>query len=297
MIAQLGGVVALAAVSGWLARMLNTRHVRLRLCEQPTPAYRDDGVIVGAEPIRLIGTSDREILLLHGFNDTPQSVAQLARALHERGWSVTAPLLPHHGRGSDDLARYGTAEAWITAAKSEWHSIRIRTRHAVLAGQSMGGAIAVALAAEEPPSALVLLAPYLSMGRLTRWLAAMWPVWQLLAPRLLSDPTQGLHDPLARKRALGNPWFTPRLVAELGVVVRQAQHASVAVQAPAIVLHARSDYRIPSRSAVVAYQRLGAPDKTLVWRDHTGHVLAADTGREQVFAIVGNWLDERVGAS
>jgi carboxylesterase len=104
----------------------------------------------------------------------------------------------------------------------------------------------------------------------------------------------GLHDPFARKRALGNPWFTPRSVAELRLAVRRAQRVLAAVHAPALVLHARFDYRIPSRSAILAYEHLGSADKTLVWRDHTGHVLAADTGREQVFAVIGAWLDQRV---
>lgn len=294
MFEKIGSVAALVAASVWVARIMNARHVRLRLREHPTATFDADGVIVGAESIRLTGTSSREILLLHGFNDTPQSVAELARDLHERGWSVSAPLLPHHGRGSNELARHAAADAWIGAARNEWRTIRSRTPSAVLAGQSMGGAIAVVLAAEEPPSALVLLAPYLTMGLLTRCLAAIWPVWQIFTPRLVSDPTQGLHDPLARRHALGNPWFTPRSVAQLGVVVRQAQRALASVHAPAVVLHARADYRIPSHSASVAYRHLGSADKTLVWRDHTGHVLAADAGREQVFAVVGEWLDQRV---
>jgi carboxylesterase len=160
----------------------------------------------------------------------------------------------------------------------------------------MGGAIAVVLAAEQPPSALVLLAPYLSMGRMTRWLAVLWPAWQLVTPRLVADSLRGLRDPVARTRALGNPWFTPRLVAELSRVVRMAQRALPAVHAPTIVVHARLDYRIPSRSALQAYERLGTTDKTLVWRDHTGHVVAADMGREEVYAQVGDWLDNTVKA-
>lgn len=294
MFAAIGGIAAFVAVSVGVARMMSVQRARVRLRDQPTVTYRHDGIIEGAESIRLRGTSDRWILLLHGFNDTPQSVAQLARALHERGWSVSAPLLPQHGRGSDELARQGDAGDWIGAARSEWRAIRTRTRHAVLAGQSMGGAIAVVLAAEEPPAALVLLAPYLGMGLLTRSLAAIWPAWQLITPRLVSNPTQGLRDPLARVRALGNPWFTPRLVAELATVVRRAQRALADAHAPAIVLHARLDYRIPSPSAVKAFERLGSIDKTIVWRDGTGHVLAADAGREEVSALIAGWLEQRV---
>lgn len=292
--AVVGGVLASVAVAVVVARTFYARHARARIAAHAAPAIGAHGIVTGAEPLHLVGTSDRGVLLLHGFNDTPQSVAQLARALHERGWSVTVPLLPHHGRGSDHLSQHGNAEAWIAAARDEWQALCARTPRAVLAGQSMGGAIAVVLAAERAPSALVLLAPYLNMGRLTRLLASVWPLWQLFTPRLVSDSTRGLYDPTARTRARGNPWFTPRLVAALNHVVQRARRALPAVHAPTLVLHARLDYRIPSRSALHAYERIRATDKTLIWRERTGHVMAADTGREEVSALVGDWLEVRV---
>ena len=41
-----------------------------------------DGNVIGADPVHLVGTAGVAVLLLHGFNDTPQSMGYLARRLH-----------------------------------------------------------------------------------------------------------------------------------------------------------------------------------------------------------------------
>jgi carboxylesterase len=253
-----------------------------------------DGIIVGAGPIELQGTSDRAMLLLHGFNDTPQSVAHLAHALHAAGWTVSVPLLPHHGRAPEIFARDGNADEWLAEARVAWQSVRERSARPVLAGQSMGGAIALILAAEIPPAAVVLLAPYIAMSPLARALSSVWPLWALAVPILRSDPQRGFRDAAARKAHLGGYRFTPRLVAQLRRVVQKARKALADVRAPTLVIHARTDYRIPSASALRAFSSLGASDKTLIWREDTGHVLAADGGREHVATVVAEWLDQRI---
>jgi carboxylesterase len=287
--------VTVLAIAGAI-RAYNSARSRRAALREPVRAVGADGVFVGAESIRLEGTSDRVCLLLHGFNDTPQSVGELARALHARGWTVWAPLLPQHGRGGDHIAKSGNAEEWIASARESWRELRARSPRAVLAGQSMGGAIAVILAQESPPVALVLLAPYLTMGRMTQALAVAWPFWSLIAPELRSDPQRSLRDPEARARSLGNGRFTPRLVYELRKIVVRARPLLRGVRGPVLVVHARVDYRIPSASATRDFDALGAAEKALVWCENSGHIVAADTGRDMVHRTVGDWLDAGVPA-
>ncbi|HKS07563.1 MAG TPA: alpha/beta fold hydrolase [Gemmatimonadaceae bacterium] len=253
------------------------------------------GVVMGAEAISLSAQSDRGILLLHGFNDTPQSVAPIARALHARGWTVSAPLLPGHGRADDALERSGTAKAWIAHARSEWDAFRARVPNAVLCGQSMGGALSVMLAAEHPPRALVLLAPYLAMGRVPRWASTFWWLGQLLLPIFVSNGERALYDEEARAESLGRGVFTPRLVAELRRVVDAARRVLPEVTVPTLVVHSRGDYRIPSKSASGTFAAMRAVDKTIIWRENAGHVLGADRGHDELAALIASWLDARVG--
>lgn len=291
-------ILAAVLVAGIAASRLRVRRrFNAFLAFRPPPPLGSDGIIDGAESISVDGSGERAALLLHGFNDTPQSVASLATALHARGWTVRAPLLPRHGRALAELTTNGDAREWIDAARAEWSVLRRRHGQCVLIGQSMGGAIATVLAAEAPPQALVLLAPYLVMGPLPRMLTHVWPLWQLVTPRLFADSRRGLRDATARANSLGHGVFTPRLVHELRRVVDAAWAVLPQVKVPTLVLHAERDYRIPSHSAERAYARVGTAEKELVWCADSGHVLAADSGREAVARTVGEWLERRVAAS
>jgi carboxylesterase len=293
-----GAVIAAVGAAGVIAtavsRALSTRRAAQLSAIERARTFRRDGVYEGAESVTLAGSQDRVAMLLHGFNDTPQSLAILGRALHERGWTVHIPLLPHHGRGADAFIENGNAAEWISHARSEWLAVQSRATTTLLVGQSMGGAIASILAVEMPPTALVLLAPYLSMGAAPRALARVWPVWQLFVPQLRSNPERAIRDPAARARSLGGTRFSPRLVSELLRVVRAARRSLAHLSVPTLVIHGRSDYRIPSASAQGAFDAIGSRDKTLLWQARGGHVIAADEGHEEVIMRVAGWLDERV---
>ena len=75
-LAYLGvGAAALGAARWWYPRAVE----RASAARFPVGA---DGIIPGAQSILLEGRGPRGILVLHGFGDTPQSVGDLARALH-----------------------------------------------------------------------------------------------------------------------------------------------------------------------------------------------------------------------
>ena len=154
--------------------------------------------------------------------------------------------------------------------------------------------MAVTLAVERPAAAVVLFAPYLSMGLPARAVSRMWPVVRLAMPTLRGDPTRGILDPVARAEALGGGAFTPETVNELRRVVDHARAVSGALRSPVLMVQGRDDYRVSRASARRGFARLGASDKTLLWRDDVGHVVVADAGRDELFVVVEEWLAGRV---
>ena len=292
-IAMFGAAAAIGVAGTLISRAVSRRRAQQYASRELERAVAPDGVFMGAESITLDASTGRAALLLHGFNDTPQSLVHMGRALHARGWMVRIPLLPQHGRGAQAFLKGGHGDEWIACAREEWAGLRTRSRTTLILGQSMGGALSVILAAEAPPSALVLLAPYLSMTKGARILAPIWPVWQLFVPQLRSNPDRALRDPAARAKALGGTRFSPRLVAELLGVVRAARRVLDLITCPTLVIHARADYRIPSASAQEAYERIGAKDKTLIWSTRGGHVVAADEGKDDAVNNINRWLDAR----
>jgi esterase/lipase len=63
------------------------------------------------------------------------------------------------------------------------------------------------------------------------------------------------------------------------------------VTVPVRVIQSREDNRVTVAGTTAAVARLGSPIRDVVWRTGAGHVLSADHGREEVWALVADWLD------
>lgn len=248
------------------------------------------GIQRGAEPFVLRGDPDKAVLLLHGSGDTPQSVRALGESLHAQGYTVRAPLLPGHGRSPRVLARTD-GRAWLAHVREDMRALEAAHRWVAIVAQSMGGALAVQLAAERPAlPALVLLAPYLAVPPTVRQAAAWAPLWSLAIPFLPSSAEGSILDPDERGRALGYGMVSPRSLRGLVATARAGAAALPRVTAPTLVLQSRADNRIPAAGAEAAFAALGARDKRFVWLEEGGHVISVDRGRERVFALVAEWL-------
>jgi carboxylesterase len=251
------------------------------------------GIIRGAEPLALRADgASVGVVLLHGFGDTPQTVAALARALRDRGYDVDAPLLPGHGRTLAEFAKSKGSE-WLVEARHAHASMRARHTRVVLIGLSLGGALAAIVAADDPALAsLVLLAPYLDTPPWLRVLTHAAPAIGAVVPYVGGAGTQSIHDPAARAEALAYGATTPQLVRELVRIADAARAALPKVISPTLYVQSREDNRIAPEVASRAFASIGASEKRLEMLSGCGHVLTVDYCREQVAALVVEWLRE-----
>lgn len=250
------------------------------------------GILLGAEGIDLPRKDAPGVLLLHGGGDTPQALGELAQYLYKRGFSVRAPLLTGHGR---ELAALATASAarWLEDARREFESMRATHERVSIVGLSMGGALAISMAAErDDVAALVLLAPYIDMPPIVRRLAETSGAWGWLVPYFSTRGAASIRDPAAASRALGHGFFTPAALRALYDVVNDATHALPTVTAPALVIQSREDNRIAPESAERGFARLGSSDKRFIWTNGAGHVITVDVGNQRVFELTADWLEK-----
>lgn len=287
------GLVAILGAAGLAAHRLSLRRHRGLL--DTRPGLGPDGIVAGAGPLELalpVGAPEsRAALLLHGFGDTAQSVGYLAGYLQGSGWAVRAPLLPGHGRTLRGFAASG-AEQWMAHARAELRTLRERYERVVVVGQSMGGAIAIVLAAEAPaPHAVVLVAPYLAMSPAVERLARLSYLWSPLLPFIDSGGAASILDETERALSLAYGAVSGPLLAELLLVVQRAQAAAPAVRAPLLFVQSRRDHRVAAAACERAFAAIGSSRKRLVWLDDGGHVLTVDHGRERLFALIAAWLD------
>jgi carboxylesterase len=254
-------------------------------------------VIRGAQTIDLQEEGSPGVLLLHGFGDTPQTLALLARHLHKCGYSLYAPLLPGHGR---DMAAFRTtgAEDWMDAARAAYTQMRSRHDHVSIVGLSMGGALATIVASEQNDiPALVLIAPYLGMPRLLRLAALTQRLWGRFAGELNSRDPRSIRDPIEREKNLAYGKITGRALLELWRVVRRARRAIHKVRTPTLIIQSREDPRCSPQVAEFALEALGAEEKALIWTEGAGHIITVDYGRERVFSETEAWLTKHNGGS
>lgn len=286
------GVFAVALVIWWPLRQLIADRTERKF--EASHPRNPRGFIIGAEPILVRGTRPGAILLLHGFNDSPQSVSSLANALHDAGWTVRAPALPGHGRTLQEFGRSGARE-WIDAVRAEYRDLRRQHSDVALCGLSMGGALALLQAADAPDAAAVVgLAPYVHLSRPLRLLFALGPVAALGARYMSGGGRRSVHDPEAARAMIAYQVATPRLLRQLSDVAHRAFEALPRVRQPVLVVQSEEDNRIPRRSAERAFERIGSADKSLRWVSGAGHVITVDFGHEQVERLVVDWLDKRL---
>jgi carboxylesterase len=228
-------------------------------------------------------------LLLHGFPGSPGELRGLGAYLSERGVSVRAPLLRGHGRQPEALRGVRWLD-WVRDAAAGLRRLQARHDHVFVAGLSMGGALALYLAAELPLSGIALLSPAVRLrNRMARFLplAAFFVQWVELGE------DADLIDPTASQRH----WYYTRApaaaVAEMYLLIRAAWRAAPGVDAPALIVQSPRDAVLNPEGAEALLGRLGSSDKRLVWVERSGHNLLVDVERERVFAEV-HALIERV---
>lgn len=281
-----GGIAASAALF-WLAAR---RRVRMRAMDAADAQRRPrhaDGTVRGAESFRLDGTNGRAVLLLHGFNDSTQSMRYLGERLNAAGYTVHAPSLPGHGCPLPVMAREQRAPAWRRAVADAHAALRAEFGTVFLCGQSMGGALALLESIDRPPPAMALLAPYIGMPAALRAKLVLAMIGEpFMAYLSSSGGERSIHDNEARARALGPGLVTATTLHALREIAMTAEAALPRVTVPTLYLQSRLDNRVPAAAAERHYAALGAPDKQIRWFTGSGHILSVDFEKDAVAEAV-----------
>ena len=101
-------------------------------------------------------TNKPAVLVLHGFGGGLGEITSLLSHLRAQGHFCMAPLLPGHDHSGHISSGYGSDE-FSQAAKRAFRSLRRLHEQVVIVGFSMGGLLALRLAAEFDPICVVVI--------------------------------------------------------------------------------------------------------------------------------------------
>ena len=213
-------------------------------------------------------------LLIHGFLGSPRELRPMAHELAAAGVTARGLVLPGFGQDISGLKQV-RAEDWLSAARAAWIKTREDASRTTLIGFSMGGAVALRLAAEAglAPDQLILLAPHWKFADRR---AAILPVAKYVirefkpfgrvdfdSPdmrRMLAEMAPGadLDDPQVRHQLRNAATIPTHALNELRRIGVRAATAAPRVTAPTTIVQGLQDTTtLPAYSRVLA-ARIGA---------------------------------------
>ncbi|MEW2165782.1 alpha/beta fold hydrolase [Streptomyces sp. NPDC007084] len=234
-------------------------------------------VLPGAEPFRHEG-GEVGVLLCHGFTGSPQSLRPWAQYLAERGLTVALPLLPGHGTRWEDMQLTGWQD-WYAEVDRELRALRERCSRVFVFGLSMGGALALRLAARhgDEISGVVVVNP---LNKVHGLAARALPVIRHLVPS-----TKGIASDIAKEGSeeLGYtrvPLHAAHSMRKLCAVV-DAELPQVTQ--PLLLLHSLRDHVVSPADSARILSRVSSTDVTESVLEQSYHVATLDHDADRIF--------------
>ena len=218
------------------------------------------------------------VLLLHGFTGSTASMRPWGEYLAAHGYAVSAPRLPGHGTTWKDLNRTTWAD-WYAEAERAFDDLRSRCDRVVVAGLSMGGALALGLAEHrgDDVAGLVLVNPGLTNTHPARHVRHVVKHLVPSFPAIRNDikkPGQDEHaydrTPLKATASMMDAW--KGLIRDLPQVTQ-----------PVLMFRSREDHVVDPGSGRLVMTRVSSTDLTERVLEDSYHVATLDNDAERIF--------------
>ena len=206
-------------------------------------------------------------LLIHGYGGSPFEMEGLEAVLRKAGFAVRNTCLPGHAEEDADFAAKRFHE-WLAHVEREYEILAAHCSAVSLVGFSLGGTLALNLAARRPVFAVVCLATPLYVMSFLPWpiehLAFYARFIKAQAHRVLTGtmPDKTASRAIAPWKGYARPLhFTQLLHFRIGCA--QTRRLLPRITAPILVMHDRADKLVYSGNATEIIHRVSSPSTTL----------------------------------
>ncbi len=245
------------------------------------------------------------VVLLHGYADHCGRYRHLGVHLNAHGAAVHSYDHRGHGRSEGRRAYVRSFDAYvedlsffIQFVRSEHNDLPL-----YLFGHSMGAAIALLYALQQPPglSGLILSSPSVRVGE------NQFPLLQKFAgflgktvpflPTIKVDRTLISKDPAVVSEAQQDPLnfhggMPARTGAEILKASRQIRSTMHQLTVPMLIIHGTDDQLTEPQGSVELYETAASEDKTLALFPGLSHETFNEPEKRRVLLEISGWINE-----
>ncbi len=218
------------------------------------------------------------VLLSHGFTGSPVSMRPWADHLAAQGYAVSLPLLPGHGTTWQDLNTKTWAD-WVTALDHAFTALAARVDTVVVAGLSMGGGLALRIAADHPAgvAGLVLVNPAVGSARKD---VKLLPLLKHVIPSM-----PGIADDIKKPGAQEYGYTRTPLRAADSMFrgYRELRGDLGRVTCPVLLFHSAEDHVVDPSSARTILTGVGSSEAREETLADSYHVATLDNDAQRIF--------------
>jgi len=223
-------------------------------------------------------------LLSHGYTATAAEVRLLAERLHEKGYTVAAPLLAGHGTKPADLNKV-TWRDWVSSAEETYAQLTAHCERVFVGGESMGGLVALRLASIHPEAAGVLL--YAPAIQLT--MTPLEKVKVYAGSLFVSEVGRDSLD--VSDKWQGYPNLPLKGIIQLLKLQPIIRASLPQIHQPVLVFQGRKDLTVAPCAGDVILQGVSSRVKEHHWMEQSSHAIILDCELDAVTALTLRFME------
>ncbi len=245
------------------------------------------------------------VLLIHGLTGTPKEMYHIARALNEKGYSVSVPMINGHNKPISVLKRTKWQE-FYGPIKSEILKYNSKYKNIFVGGLSFGALLALKLAHEFPDKVKAVIcfsATFFFDGWSAPWTKALLPIGyatplkyyfyfkeespygiknERLRARIEAYYKKSKWDDCSEAHLYGYPVIPIACMHQNYLLARHVMPRLGSIKAPVQMLQAKDDDVTSPRNSEYIYDHIGSKDKAIKLFKDSYHIITADQEKDKV---------------
>ncbi len=245
----------------------------------------------GADPFASDG-GPIGVLLSHGFTGSPASMVTWGKDLAARGYTVSVPRLPGHGTTWKDMNTTGW-EDWYGELDRALTELHTKCDQVVVAGLSMGGCLALALAERRPQdvAAVVMVNPAIALDNKALFFL---PVLKRLVPSL---PGVGNDIKKADVDEYAYDKVPLKALASQVKMWKDVRTNLAKVTQPVLLFRSDEDHLVDKSSMELILPGVSSETVDFVALHDSYHVATIDNDAPLIFDTTADFIAKHVGAA